>query len=80
VIFHQVYACRHEEKWDLNIRSDVVILSEGDRTSLKALGALEGAVNDGSGNDTATALLPAERDMHREIEGPKAFAAFGRTP
>src|SRR5262245_19871033 len=80
VIFHQVHAGQHKQERDFGIGRDVVMLPECGRTSLKALGALEGAIDDGSGNDTATAILPAQRAMHREIEGPKTFAALRRTP
>src|SRR5215471_11800129 len=80
MVFHQVNAGRHEEKWDFSVGRDVVMLPEGGCTSLKALGALECAIENRSSNDTATAIPPAQRAMHREIERPKALSAFRRTP
>src|SRR6516164_8351292 len=46
----------------------------------ESLSTFEREVDDGALLDFAPAIFPVECDVHHEIEGPKTFAAFRRTP
>ena len=46
----------------------------------KAVPALERQIDDRALLHTPTAIAPAKRDVHHEVEGPKTFAALRRSP
>ena len=47
---------------------------------MNATFAFGGDIDDGALLDMPSAVIPAERDVHGEIEDPEGFAAFGRPP
>ena len=77
VIFHEVSAVGDQIKRRVG---DVMPLAEGFNAPVEAGVAFERQIDNFALAHLAPTVRPAERDVHDQVEGPEALAAFHRPP
>ena len=80
VLGDQVGLPRHDIERHVGALGDGVVPAQGLDALLVAVGALEGAVDDGALAHIAVAIFPAHGHVQHEVEGPEALEAFGFAP
>ena len=80
VLGDQVRLAGHDIERHGGALGDVVVPAQGLDALLVAVGAFEGAIDDGALADVAVAILPPHGDVQHEVERPEAFEAFRLAP